>query len=134
MTPPLATKHNRGAALGTSRNRQESAPHKRQAASTAPASNGGLNQDQEHQHQHQRHRQQRLAMSSSRLNGADVSEDLSQLNGAAAAASTQDLGNQNTARVSFAPSRVLPGIEISCTYIPVKVNLREHASWRDHAE
>lgn len=47
-------------------------------------------------------------MSSSRLNGADVSEDLSQLNGAVAAGPAQTLGNQNTGRVSSVAISVGP--------------------------
>lgn len=104
VTPPLAANHNAdtaAAALGSvrrpSRGRVQSP-----AAATAAAARQGNRRFSRHGEPQPPQQQQPLAMSS-QLNGADVSEDLSQLNGAAAAATP--VPSQNTARVSVSPFR-----------------------------
>lgn len=87
VTPPVVGNHNRDtAAPMTPLRRQSYGQAETSIKATAVVSRGTSNRNGE---------QQQLTMS--RLNGADVSEDLSQLNGAAAAA----VPSQNTVRVSF---------------------------------
>lgn len=90
VSPPLAVNHNvdAAAALGSGRRPASRGRVQSPAAARQRSGRGGG-------HSEKQPPQQPLAMSS-RLNGADVSEDLSQLNGAAAA----PVPSQNTARVS----------------------------------
>lgn len=89
VTPPVIGNHNRDTAAPVTPLRRPSYGQVETLGQAAAAPRGRSNRNGEQQ-------QQPLTMSS-RLNGADVSEDLSQLNGAAAAA----VPSQNTVRVSF---------------------------------
>lgn len=96
VAPPLVVDNRGGVAARSSRRRHESSsPDERHAAPTARPV-GTRNDGEQRQQQ-----QQRLTMASSRLNGADVSEDLTQVNGAAAMPPPVAA---NTARVSTALS------------------------------
>ncbi|CAM9674361.1 unnamed protein product [Ectocarpus fasciculatus] len=127
VAPPLVV-DNRG---GVAANRlQSSSPGERHAAPTArPAGT------RSHKQRQQQQQQQRLTMASSRLNGADVSEDLTQVNGAAAmpppvVANTARTAQQRgfPATLSLGAPRHRPGtdgyttkgnVEVSCKVMDV---------------
>ena len=92
VTPPVVGNHNRDTAAPMTPLRRQSYGQAETSIKATVVSRGRSNRSGE---------QQQLTMS--RLNGADVSEDLSQLNGAAAAA----VPSQNTVRVSFSQTSLV---------------------------
>ncbi|CAM9989456.1 unnamed protein product, partial [Ectocarpus sp. 4 AP-2014] len=132
VAPPLVVDNRGGvAARSPPRQLESSSPGERHAAPTAARPAGTRN----HGEQRQRQQQQRLTMASSRLNGADVSEDLTQVNGAAAmpppvAANTARTAQQRgfPATLSLGAPRHRPGtdgyttkgnVEVSCKVMDV---------------